>query len=307
MCNEYPNATTEEYVGHELAATIRAVFPAVLLNALGPDRGALTAKASAGLDRWTKAPWAAVFEPMITVGAQQGYYPVYLFDLSRRKIYLSLNQGATAIRTHFGRNAGEVLEERAQLMRRRLPEFLGALPLADIERLDGQFGKEYARGHALGVCYDFGVLPDETVLVQDLRTIVRAYRALIFRGGLDFNADEPAAAQEDEPLDVEERKRYRQHRRIERNNRSSSLAKAHHGYDCQACDLNFVDRYGPLGQEFIEAHHLLPLADLDEGAVVDYCIATDFAVLCSNCHRMAHRLDDPGDIEALRLILADNE
>jgi hypothetical protein len=57
--------------------------------------------------------------------------------------------------------------------------------------------------------------------------------------------------------------------------------------------LDFSERYGDLGKEFIEAHHLRPIATLEEGVPVKYDVAADFAVLCSNCHRMIHRSSDP--------------
>jgi hypothetical protein len=72
-------------------------------------------------------------------------------------------------------------------------------------------------------------------------------------------------------------------------------AKKFHGTRCQACELDFGERYGKIGQGFIEAHHLRPIATLEEGVPVKY-----FAVLCSNCHRMIHRFADPSDLVAFR-------
>jgi hypothetical protein len=68
---------------------------------------------------------------------------------------------------------------------------------------------------------------------------------------------------------------------------------------CQACDLNFEERYGVIGKGFIEAHHLRPIASLKEGMAVSYDVATDFVVLCANCHRMVHRTADPSDLEGV--------
>jgi 5-methylcytosine-specific restriction protein A len=63
-----------------------------------------------------------------------------------------------------------------------------------------------------------------------------------------------------------------------------------------ACDLDFAERYGKIGQGFIEAHHLRP----KEGIPVKYDVAADFAVLCSNCHTMIHRFSDSSDVTAFR-------
>jgi predicted HNH restriction endonuclease len=65
-------------------------------------------------------------------------------------------------------------------------------------------------------------------------------------------------------------------------------AKAHFGAGCQACGSNFEAVYGPLGIGYIECHHLNPLAQQD-GSAHDATV-DNVRVLCSNCHRMIHRL-----------------
>lgn len=125
----------------------------------------------------------------------------------------------------------------------------------------------------------------------------------IFRGGLDPIAEETDS---DEPTGTGtliEKRRYKMHRRIERNPKAAKAAKKHHGSQCQACEFEFHIRYGDIGHGFIEAHHLKPISSLKEGEAVSYDIATDFAVLCSNCHRMIHRTSDPSDINAFRLLI----
>ncbi|WP_052954935.1 HNH endonuclease [Microvirga vignae] len=104
-------------------------------------------------------------------------------------------------------------------------------------------------------------------------------------------------------ISVTEKRRYRVHKRIERNPAASTAAKAFHGFKCQACDFDYSDFYGDLGTGFIEAHHLRPISTLQIGESVDYNAATDFAVLCSNCHRMIHRMDNPSDVAGLRALI----
>jgi predicted HNH restriction endonuclease len=105
------------------------------------------------------------------------------------------------------------------------------------------------------------------------------------------------------PTDIETRK-YAFHRKIERNRTAAKQAKKFHGTRCQACDLDFAERYGAIGKGFIEAHHLKPIATLEEGMAVTYDVAADFAVLCANCHRMIHRCDDPSNLSLFRENLA---
>ena len=53
-------------------------------------------------------------------------------------------------------------------------------------------------------------------------------------------------------------------------------AKKFHGTRCQACDLDFAERYGVIGKGFIEAHHLRFIGV----ALADHCIKQD-----GNCWR----------------------
>ena len=50
-------------------------------------------------------------------------------------------------------------------------------------------------------------------------------------------------------------RKYAYHRKIERNRIAIKKAKQFHGTRCQACDLSFPQRYGAIGEGFIEAHH----------------------------------------------------
>lgn len=76
--------------------------------------------------------------------------------------------------------------------------------------------------------------------------------------------------------------------RYERDPVKRAEAIYKHGCRCQACGFDFRAKYGELGRNFIEVHHVVPLSTLDEPVNVD--AETDLVCLCSNCHRMIHRL-----------------
>lgn len=93
--------------------------------------------------------------------------------------------------------------------------------------------------------------------------------------------------------------------RIERNNRNRVEAIRLHGYKCQVCGFDFAEVYGELGKNYIEVHHVNPLADQDGEHVVNP--ATDLVCLCANCHRMVHRNKNQVlSVSNLRDILSDN-
>ena len=145
----------------------------------------------------------------------------------------------------------------------------------------------------MGASYTLSALPDEATLRADLQAIVRAYRALTYRGGVDADVEtqNDIAEEFDLPTSttVVETRKYAFHRKIERNRTAAKQAKKFHGTVCQACDCDFAKRYGAIGEGFIEAHHLKAISALEEGVAVHYDIAENFAVLCSNCHRMIYR------------------
>lgn len=75
--------------------------------------------------------------------------------------------------------------------------------------------------------------------------------------------------------------------RIERSGRNRLEAIRLHGYKCQVCGFDFEETYGLIGRNYIEVHHVNPLAEQDGEHIVNP--ETDLVCLCANCHRMIHR------------------
>jgi 5-methylcytosine-specific restriction protein A len=90
----------------------------------------------------------------------------------------------------------------------------------------------------------------------------------------------------------------------ERNEAARRACIAHYGATCQACKLDFMQRYGKIGQDFIHVHHLTPLSEIGVDHVVHPI--KDLRPVCPNCHAMLHRNRHgmpPLSIDALREIL----
>ncbi len=83
----------------------------------------------------------------------------------------------------------------------------------------------------------------------------------------------------------------RLHRSRERNSglvalvKRNALAKYGTLRGC-VCGFDFRAFYGPIGEGFIEAHHIRPLSELMAGHKTK---PEDLVLVCSNCHRMLHR------------------
>jgi hypothetical protein len=54
---------------------------------------------------------------------------------------------------------------------------------------------------------------------------------------------------------------------------------------CLVCGFDFEQRYGPLGAEFIEMHHIKPMASRRKGRRTP---VIELTPLCANCHRIIH-------------------
>ena len=75
-----------------------------------------------------------------------------------------------------------------------------------------------------------------------------------------------------------------------------------HGTKCMVCGFDFNEKYGEIGEGYIEVHHRTMLSSLTNETEIDP--NKDLVVVCSNCHRMIHRnRDKPLSIEELKNII----
>lgn len=96
---------------------------------------------------------------------------------------------------------------------------------------------------------------DVTLGVSRFLALYRALTASL--DALQEDAD-PGQGEDVEILPGDEGRRFRWHRRVERNPRLARAAKRYHGTTCKVCGFNFADRYGEIGEGFIEAHPSFP-------------------------------------------------
>jgi 5-methylcytosine-specific restriction enzyme A len=277
--------------GSALPAFIRgdaaAAVEAVVRGAGWPHK----VKGSAGAGVWAETPWVAVFDQDITSSAQRGFYVVYLFRHDGDTVYLTLNQGTTEVQQDFGRAYLSVLRQRGDEAARllRADGVLGRSHVLGAVDLDGSgvLSRGYEAGVIAHISYPRGALPgNEVQLRTDLEEMLALYRRLV-----DLRLDLGLlATEEDAPEGVESGK-YRWHRSRERNRKLADQIKKARGYDCEVCAVNFRRRYPSVGKNYIEAHHLTPIAAL-AGRPTNLGV-NDFVVVCSNCHRMLHTANPP--------------
>jgi 5-methylcytosine-specific restriction protein A len=285
---EYENQAREAFAGNELANFIRNSDES--LKGIAGD--AFVTRSSPGQGAWAQIPWLAAFDPEITTTAQSGYYVVYLVVPSRKEVYLSLNQGTTEMQREFGSEYLNQLQARAVLYQSMISSMTqgqslitGPLDLGEKSDL----ARGYEAGNVVAKLYDQNALADKSAVEEDLKFFLAMYTNLVeVNAGTEPEGSEP----EDQRGYVghEGRRKMRWHKSAERNSRLAKAAKDVLGYDCQACGFNFENFYGERGRGYIEAHHIVPYAELaDRPDPVLLDASRDFAVVCANCHRMIHR------------------
>ena len=115
----------------------------------------------------------------------------------------------------------------------------------------------------------------------------------------------PETPEEDEDSIQEGRLLYRRHRTRERDPRivtkKKAAARARNGaLRCEACGFDFERSYGQRGVNYIECHHLAPLAQ--SGPTTGPRLQ-NLALVCANCHRMIHRREPWLKLDELQALL----
>lgn len=89
--------------------------------------------------------------------------------------------------------------------------------------------------------------------------------------------------------------------RYERSPVNRAACIAHYGVSCQVCGFRFSDRYGALGNDYIEVHHRVPVSAM--GGAYHLDPIKDLVPVCSNCHAMLHRTQPPASVEAMKAVI----
>jgi len=76
---------------------------------------------------------------------------------------------------------------------------------------------------------------------------------------------------------------------------------------CSVCDMNFAEKYGEIGKNFIHIHHRIPIHEIGIKYEINY--EKDLIPVCPNCHAMLHRKinDREPTIDELREIIKNHK
>ena len=127
---------------------------------------------------------------------------------------------------------------------------------------------------------------------KELKSIADQIKSTISNREINVKLYQIPDEEDDEIHSVKEgRVIYKLHKLRERNNKLNQKKKdlyleKYGKLDCEVCGFDFYETYGELGKGFIEAHHRIPLSEIDGETITKL---KDLALVCANCHRMLHK------------------
>lgn len=146
-------------------------------------------KGSSGNGNKAEIPWFAIFNSNITKTATRGYYIVYLFSSDMECFYLSLNQGWTFYESTYGKQIGkEKINVVTTFWKNKLELCGNDITFQNIDlKCKGDLGKGYELGHICGKIYHNHSIPSDSVLRDDVNSLISIYNQLfMFMKGDSF-------------------------------------------------------------------------------------------------------------------------
>jgi 5-methylcytosine-specific restriction enzyme A len=128
---------------------------------------------------------------------------------------------------------------------------------------------------------------------ENLKRIAETIKSLVNNDSINKELFKFRGIDDDQETSVKEGKvLFRYHKLRERNTtlvqrKKSIQLERFSKLECEVCGFDFFDTYGKLGHGFIECHHRIPLATANTESETKL---EDLALVCSNCHRMLHRV-----------------
>lgn len=163
-------------------------------------------KWSTGSGNLSNCPWAAIFDKRITITAQEGFYPVFLFREDKKSVNLSLNQGVTVIEEYYkflnSQSATPVkdnvineLELRTNYFRSILDGQIQNFKMEiELTTTNNTLCGYYEKGNICAKEYDLNNLPSGKQLIVDLDEIMRLYEMIV----VDYMDDTDLKIEKDE-------------------------------------------------------------------------------------------------------------
>ena len=249
-----------------------------------------------------EVPWICVYDKDITRKATEGYYIVYLIKSDLSGFYISLNQGWTQFENLYKIKEARIQIKETSLKARELLKSISDFSFDEIDLLSSRpLGKGYELGNICSKYYSFDSLPDDNILIDDLRNLIGIYKELKGYIGLDIIdlKNQLTEVEYQEKSQQSKRKELKAGavKKKEKVNASNSswvrdpdiaytaLENADFFCENDKGHITFISE--TTGEQFVEAHHLIPMKYQDQFEV-SLDVPENIISLCPNCHRAFH-------------------
>lgn len=251
----------------------------------------------------SEVPWICVYDKDITSKATEGYYIVYLIKSDLSGFYISLNQGWTQYENLYKIKEARIQIKETSLKARKLLKSIGDFSFEDIKLLSERpLGKGYELGNICSKYYSFDSLPNDDILIDDLRNLIGIYKEL--KGYIGLNIidlkNQLTENEYQEKSQKAKRKELKEGaiKKKEKGNSSNNsswirdpdiayTALDNANFLCEN-DFNHITFISQsTSKQFVEAHHLVPMRNQDQFDV-SLDVPENIISLCPNCHRAFH-------------------
>lgn len=318
ILSNYLTEKEKLFRSNQLADYIRGKPYGVITKEAHIDTNIYIIEGFPGKGNWAGIPHIDIIDREITNTPTKGYYIVYLFKGNMTGIYLSLNQGWTYFKKTFTRNNPKAkIKQVTNAFRYKLKSPLVDFSFDEIDlKSPTRLGKGYESGHICGKFYPSHDLPDNQILINDLRNLIGVYREL--KGILGLKSYEDIVKEileyDYSPLNMDdiEDKQYqskvivskptntpetpqKKPKETTRNNiktfprnpgkAKEALIEAKYRCETDPSHLTFIAK--KTDQNYVEAHHLIPMS-VQKDFTYDLDVPGNIISLCPNCHRKYH-------------------
>jgi hypothetical protein len=150
-------------------------------------------ESSVGIGNLSAAPWLAIMDKSVTESAREGFYVVFLFSRSAKKLYLSLGLGATQFEIIYGRS-NDCLDKIALAVKDFKLLFKEYIPNESLDKIDliedDEIFEEQLRGssrflvsaYEKGTCFAKAYDPkklDDEIIYKDLNDFIEIYKSIV--------------------------------------------------------------------------------------------------------------------------------
>ncbi len=170
--NYYEARTSQQFANNPMGALIRNEITGQITVYDFIDNSIYKVNGSVGQGNWAIVPWVAILDKRITTTTQKGVYIAYIFSSDMKRLYLTLLNGATELNKQYGKK-----ETIAKM--HEIAENIHSKIETDIFKADNNIetGSEfYEEGCIFYKEYQAGQMPEDEILVDDLKAMVEIYQ-----------------------------------------------------------------------------------------------------------------------------------